>query len=350
MNPTQRTADWMRRHQLISFFGLSFAISWGLLITFGPLYARGVVLVTPFLMLALFGPALAGIIVSGIVGPQPVQGEARNRFLAFVLVWLVATPAFVFSPELSREGIGLSARLLVMAGVVALIPAFVVSSAFSRTAGIRHYLQPLVRPRGNVVWYVLAIVLVPALLTLSILITRLAGGEVPPPRVATDGGWDGFLGLFLLSAAYRFFYANACGEEPGWRGFALPRLQAQYSPLTANLILAFFWALWHLPLPQAQGLTNPAAFLQYYAATFTHCIIITWLFNHTRGSILVAGLEHVSSNVSRLLIPETLAFQFTRPAFCILLIVLYRMWERLPTNHAALYGKKGGREPSLGGP
>lgn len=334
MNPIRRIADWARRHQLISFFGLSFVISWGLLIVFGPLYAAGVRMVTPFLMLALFGPALAGIILSGIDDPRSDPSPSEARLLAFVLTWAVATPAFVFSPEVGREGIELSVRLLVMAGVVALIPAYIVSSAFSRKVGIRSYLQPLVRPRGHVVWYILAIGLVPALLLLSVLLTRLAGGEVPAPRLAADGEWGGFLGLFLLSAAYRFFFANACGEEPGWRGFALPRLQAIYSPLTANLILAFFWALWHLPLPQAQGLTNPAAFAWYYVGTFSHCILIAWLFNHTRGSILVAGLLHVSSNVSRLMVPETLAFQFIRPAFCVTLIIVYRMWKPLPPDHS----------------
>jgi hypothetical protein len=158
----------------------------------------------------------------------------------------------------------------------------------------------LVKPQGHLVWYVLALAVVPVLLALSMGITNLLGGELPPPRVVADGG----------------------------RG----DLQALYSPLTANLILAFFWALWHLPLPQAQGLGNPPDFLVYYVGTFAHCILIAWLFNQTGGSILVAGILHVSSNVSRLLIPETLAFQFTRPAFCLLLIVMYRMWERLPAS------------------
>jgi hypothetical protein len=82
-----------------------------------------------------------------------------------------------------------------------------------------------VKPQGHLVWYVLALAVVPVLLALSMGITNLLGGELPPPRVVADGG----------------------------RG----DLQALYSPLTANLILAFFWALWHLPLPQAQGLGNP---------------------------------------------------------------------------------------------
>jgi membrane protease YdiL (CAAX protease family) len=307
-----------------------------LLITLGPLYMNGVVLVIPILMLALFGPALAGIILSGIIHPEPKQATPKSRLLTFFLTWLVAAPVFVFSPELSRQGISISFGLVAMAAVIALIPAFIVSSAFSGKSGVRTYLEPLVKPRGNVIWYMIAIFVIPALLALSIAVTAILGKELPPPRVAAVGGWGDILSLFMLSAAYRFFYANACGEEPGWRGFALPRLQALYSPLTANLILAFFWALWHLPLPQAQGLANPAAFLEYYIGTFAHCIIIAWLFNHTRGSILVAGLLHVSSNVSRLLIPETSAFQFARPAFCILLIVIYRMWRKLPADSTAV--------------
>lgn len=305
----------------------------------------GVVLVIPILMLALFGPALAGIILSGVIHPQPRQVTLKSRLFAFFLTWLVATPVFVFSPELSRQGISISFGLVVMAAVIALIPAFIVSSAFSRTPGIRTYLEPLVKPRGNVIWYIIAILIIPFLLALSIVITNILGKELPPPRVATNGGWGDFLSLFMLSAAYRFFYANACGEEPGWRGFALPRLQALYNPLIANLILAFFWALWHLPLPQGQGLANPVAFLEYYIGTFAHCIIIAWLFNHTRGSILVAGLLHVFSNVSRLLIPETTVFQFTRPAFCILLIVIYRMWKKLPEDSIAMDKGSHGAKP-----
>lgn len=323
-----KIANWINGHPLISYFILCFTISWGLLFSFGPIYVRGVVIVIPILMLALFGPALAGIILSAISHSEPKQATPRKRLLTFSLTWLVATPVFVFSPELSREGIDLSIGLVVISAVVALIPAFIVSSAFSRTPGVRSFIKPLVKPRGHIAWYITAVLIIPALLVLSIVIESILGKELTSPRVSVDGGWSNFLFLFILSAAYRFFYANACGEEPGWRGFALPRLEARFNPLTANLILAFFWALWHLPLPQAQGLANPAAFLEYYIGTFAHCIIISWLFNRTKGSILVAGLLHVFSNVSRLYIPEASAFLFIRPAFCVSLIIIYRMWKK----------------------
>jgi hypothetical protein len=56
-----RIVNWIHGHPLISYFIPCFTISWGILISFGALYARGVVIVVPILMLALFGPALAGI-------------------------------------------------------------------------------------------------------------------------------------------------------------------------------------------------------------------------------------------------------------------------------------------------
>jgi len=326
--PPGRTARWITRRPLTSFFALCFAISWGLLISFGPLYARGVVIIVPVLMLALFGPALAGMVVSGVLNPGPRHGAPGRRFLAFFLTWLVATPVFVFSPELGREGITISVGLVAVSAAVALIPAFIVSSAFSRTPGIRALLEPLVIPRGHAGWYLAAVLITPALLVLSIAVEMVLGREPASPRVSVAGGWSSVVIAFSLSAAYRFFFANACGEEPGWRGFALPRLEARFSPLTANLILALFWALWHLPLPQARGLGNPAAFLEYYVGTFSHCILISWLFNRTGGSILVAGLVHVFSNVSRLYIPETSAFLVVRPAFCLALVLIQGMWRK----------------------
>ena len=68
---------------------------------------------------------------------RPEHGAPGRRILAFFLTWLVATPVFVFSPELRREGITLSVGLVAVSAAVALIPAFIVSSAFSRTPGMR---------------------------------------------------------------------------------------------------------------------------------------------------------------------------------------------------------------------
>jgi membrane protease YdiL (CAAX protease family) len=106
----------------------------------------------------------------------------------------------------------------------------------------------------------------------------------------------GYPSLLLLT-----FLLDGFGEEPGWRGFALPRLQGRYGPLLGTLILGVLWASWHLPLflttAQAGGpgvslLTDLWHFVLYVPSTVFEAIIITWVFNNTRGSLLIAMLMH----------------------------------------------------------
>jgi len=84
------------------------------------------------------------------------------------------------------------------------------------------------------------------------------------------------------------------GEEPGWRGFALPQLQTRYSPLIASLILGSVWALWHLPLVgnEFPSPIVPAFLLSLFGATF----MLTWLFNRTNDSVFLPMLFHATVN------------------------------------------------------
>jgi len=84
------------------------------------------------------------------------------------------------------------------------------------------------------------------------------------------------------------------GEEPGWRGFALPQLQTKYSPLIASLILASVWALWHLPLVgnEFPRPIVPAFLLSLFGATF----MLMWFFNRTNGGVFLPMLFHATVN------------------------------------------------------
>src|SRR5215213_5915444 len=75
------------------------------------------------------------------------------------------------------------------------------------------------------------------------------------------------------------------GEELGWRGYALPRLQVGRSALSASLILGVIWATWHLPF-YISGAATLAEFAPTSVTTFAATIVITWLFNNTNGSVL----------------------------------------------------------------
>ena len=83
-------------------------------------------------------------------------------------------------------------------------------------------------------------------------------------------------------------------EEAGWRGFALPVLQGRLSAITSSLILGLAWGAWHLPL--IVSYSDPV--LGYFLLIVANTILITWVFNNTGGSLLLAMLFHASLNVS----------------------------------------------------
>jgi membrane protease YdiL (CAAX protease family) len=95
------------------------------------------------------------------------------------------------------------------------------------------------------------------------------------------------------------------GEETGWRGFALTRLQESYHPLASSLIIGFFHGLWHLPVyllvmgPVASGPFDLVKFATDVVALMSITIIWTWVFNNAKGSILFAVLLHASLNAAQ---------------------------------------------------
>jgi uncharacterized protein len=87
------------------------------------------------------------------------------------------------------------------------------------------------------------------------------------------------------------------GEEPGWRGFALPRLQRLDSPLVGSLILGPSWAFWHLPLFWIPAWNFPSTIrniVMFVIAATAFTIVMTWIFNNTKGSLFIAVLVHTS--------------------------------------------------------
>ena len=99
--------------------------------------------------------------------------------------------------------------------------------------------------------------------------------------------------------------AAGIGEEFGWRGFLLPRLQIHHNALVSGLIVGVAWATWHIPMffikgtsQYEQGLQGGLlpAILGYSAFVIANSLLFTWLFNNTRGSVLLAAVFHGASN------------------------------------------------------
>ncbi|HEU5021317.1 MAG TPA: CPBP family glutamic-type intramembrane protease [Bryobacteraceae bacterium] len=126
----------------------------------------------------------------------------------------------------------------------------------------------------------------------------MAAFAVVPAVILTAGNWAALGWSILLSPSVysvSTLLGGPLGEEPGWRGFALPRLQEQLGPAGASLLLGLLWAAWHLPsfLTKAWSSTNfPTYLLIVTGLSFS----ITFLFNLAGGSVIAAMAAHAAFN------------------------------------------------------
>lgn len=235
---------------------------------------------------------------SGLVAPI-----RRHPLLAFFLLatgmsWLAWTPYV-----LSQNGLGLWAyrfpEVLGTSQLLGVLPgaylgpigsALVVTAIADGRAGLRQWVARMWRWRVRWPWYALTLLGVPA----AMLVTGwvFSGGQVFPPSVMALAAYVPALLLQMVT--------TGLAEEPGWRDFALPRLQRRFGPLAGTMVLGPLWAVWHLPLflsdwggwPDA-GWGRPVAFVVFCVA---FNVVMTWVFNRTGESLPLAMLLHVSVN------------------------------------------------------
>jgi membrane protease YdiL (CAAX protease family) len=119
------------------------------------------------------------------------------------------------------------------------------------------------------------------------------------PNLGALGG-PSYLLSYLLSFALVTVLGGPLLEEGGWRGFVLPRMERLHGPLLASVVLGILWALWHLPeflVPSwtaAMGGGSIVVITLFTITAVTFTIVITWVFNNTRASLLLAILVHAS--------------------------------------------------------
>ena len=156
--------------------------------------------------------------------------------------------------------------------------------------GVGRLMRHLVLWRVGLRWYLFALIGLPAIMVLGVIFL--------PRAFASFQGIAALAPLpSLVLFVYVFFLGGPLGEEPGWRGFALPRLQRRYGPLVGSLILGTIWAFWHLPLFWAPAWNLPPTILNivmFVVAAIAFTIVMTWVFNNTRGSLFMAVLVHTS--------------------------------------------------------
>lgn len=165
-----------------------------------------------------------------------------------------------------------------------LLAALVVVPIIGGKAGLRAWASRIVRWRVGVQWYAAAILIpfiggaIAAFLNvrLGASYTPIEWSDLPP----------------LIPEAIFIFLLIALGEEPGFRGFAIPQLQKRFSAVNSALILSAIGVVWHIPL----FLTDDSPWNVIPLIVFGYFIFV-WLFNNTNGSVLLAMILHTSQNI-----------------------------------------------------
>jgi membrane protease YdiL (CAAX protease family) len=276
--------------------------------------------------LAVFAPAIAAVIAGGLGEPARAGGDRRARWAVFIVTWILAWASLILFVWKVRE-VPVNGPLLAFGAVLAMLPAFVASRAFSGITGVRENFRSLVVPRGGVLWYLAAVFAFPAVQIAGAMATRVlhAGGlSQPGPSITVDP--IAAIALFLNG----FFFAGGINEESGWRGFAFRKLQGNHCPLVAALIVWVFWALWHLPTDLTSGAPASSILLNRTLFNAMWSILFVWLFNRTKGSLLAPALAHPAMNASGSLLPRTGAATVLFALLVLFAIVSDRMWRRIP--------------------
>lgn len=170
-------------------------------------------------------------------------------------------------------------------------------------------------------WYLVALFLLPTVYALAVLLNSLLTHSLPDfNSVFAYKIFGPSANLPLLILPFFLVDAFTNGEEMGWRGYILPRLQGRFSLLVSSLILAVIWWLWHLPKFLAPD--NNSSFGLYFFEMVPMAILYTWISHHTRGSLLLVTLLHASGNTAGVFFPIANTVSGSNPAGLVLAIVI----------------------------
>jgi membrane protease YdiL (CAAX protease family) len=195
--------------------------------------------------------------------------------LAYALSWW---PWILYALDLSPQPI---------AGFGPFLAAIVVLAITRSKTGVVALLRRMVRWRVAPVWYAVALLLPVAITVIAAMLNVLLGAQ--GASSADLGGWPSLIPTFFILLLVPGL--GGAWEEPGWRGYALPRLQTGRSALVASLMLGVLWALWHLPL-MVVGEVNWSDLVLVIAVS----VVFAWVFNNASGSVLIVMLMHAMNN------------------------------------------------------
>ena len=244
---------------------------------------------------------LAPVVLSEPVVDGDETRSAASLMAFFALAFAWSWTCWFLGAALKLDSPIAATALSMTSGFGPSLAAVVVIFHTKGRAGLRRWLTLCLQWRVGwrwVRWVLLAFVF-PAVYMGLAAAAHVALGGTLPPSPAEDHVWLAVANVLLI-----FLVGGPLGEEFGWRGYALPALQARCRWRVASLLLGVVWAAWHLPLFYSAGTLQSHLPLGWYALSLiASSVLFAWLFNRSQGSVVPVLVLHTAINAWFLIFP-----------------------------------------------
>lgn len=241
---------------------------------------------------------------------QPVGYKAKTfetRNLAFFLliafgwswIWwalfifgILKMPAGIGTPEVDFGSTGPFMLVIALTPYGPTIAGFVMAVMTEGKPGVKALWGRFWNRNVSFKWLLVILLFSPVLRLVANLVSRTLDGQVYPFLTYPNQPW-----MFIPPFIANTLINGGMSEEFGWRGYVLPRFQARWNALTSSIVLGAIWASWHIPLWFVPGDPhNQRNFWEWVGFLIVFSILMTWIFNNTKGSVLAAILFHSMAN------------------------------------------------------
>lgn len=222
--------------------------------------------------------------------------------LMFVCTWPIDLWAAAGSHGWSVPAVPPVLPILVGYGFV--VAALVATGITEGRDGVRALLRRFLVWRVGLRWYAVVLLGAAVVDLAAIALHLVLGGALPDfahpfaTRILPPG-----VSLWAVAPLFLLWGALTNGEEIGWRGYALPRLQAAHGALVASLVIGVVSAFWHVPKFLTAGSAQDYPPWLFLVDSVAKAVLLTWVFNSTRGSLLMVTLFHASMNTASVFLP-----------------------------------------------
>lgn len=222
--------------------------------------------------------------------------EKHQVLIGFLLILALTCPFMIWDALAAHDILPfrLPIPVMLIQSYMPTVAVVIVTGLTTGRSGIRALFQKLLIARVGFRWYVFAIFGIAAISAAAVLLGNRFG-PLPAVPILAEGMPSNPVMLLAMVTITFLVRGILNGEELAWRGFALPKLQVKYNALVSSVILSVPFILFHLPLffdPEM----NMGPFASFAIRAVALTLLFTWLYNNTRGSVLLAYLMHAAFN------------------------------------------------------